>query len=92
MRIAYPCSYQCLNIQMGIKAQTMEADQYIQVEVHNGGLNGKLNTSNDLKNWYIGTMAFDMECNITTNDALLNLKVYTTLWTQCQRVRISEVQ
>ena len=53
-----PCLYQCLNIQIGIKALTIGADQYIQLEVHNGGLNGRLNTNTGLKNWYIETMAF----------------------------------
>ena len=33
-------------------------DQYIQLEVHNGGLNGRLNTNTDMKNWYIEKMAF----------------------------------
>ena len=41
---------------MGIKAQTMGVDQYIQLEVHNGGVNGSLNTNIDLKNWYIETI------------------------------------
>ena len=58
MRWAYPCSYQCLNIQMGIKAQTMGGDQYTQLEVHNGGLNVRLKTNTDMKNWYIETMKF----------------------------------
>ena len=53
-----PCSYQCLNIQIGIKALTIGADQYIQLEVHNGGINGRMNTHVDMKNWYIGTITF----------------------------------
>ena len=43
---------------MGIKAQIMGVEQYIQLEVHNGGLNGRLNTNIDLKKWYIERMAF----------------------------------
>ena len=69
----------------------MGADQYIQLEVNNGGLSGRLNTYNNMKNWYIGTMSFSFECNIITTDALLNMDVYTTVWTQLLRVRISEV-
>ena len=58
MRQEYPCLYQCLNIQMGIKDQILGANQYIQLEVHNGGLNGRMNTNTDMKNQYIETMAF----------------------------------
>ena len=36
----------------------MEVDQYIEIEVHNGGLNGGLNTNKYLKNLYIETMEF----------------------------------
>ena len=56
MRWAYLWLYQCLNIQMGIKAQIMGVDQYMQMKLHNGGLNGMLNIG--MKNWYIETMAF----------------------------------
>ena len=45
-------------IKMGIKGQTMGFDQYIQLEVHNGGLNGRMNTITDMKKWYIETMEF----------------------------------
>ena len=31
---------------------------YLQIAVHNGGLNGMLDTNNDMKNWYIRTMEF----------------------------------
>ena len=43
---------------MGIKTKIMGFDQYIQMVVHNGGLNGRLNTNTDLKNWYTETMTF----------------------------------
>ena len=36
----------------------MGVDQYIQIEVHNGGLDGRLNTNTYMKNWYIETMEF----------------------------------
>ena len=58
MRWEFPCSYECINIQVGIKAQIMEVDQYIQLEVHNGGCNGRLNTNTDMNNLYKETMEF----------------------------------
>ena len=33
-------------------------NQSIQMDVHNGGLNGRVNKNKDMKNLYIETMAF----------------------------------
>ena len=43
---------------MAIKSQVMGDDQYLQLEVHNGGLNDRLDENIDLKNWYLETMEF----------------------------------
>ena len=43
----------------GLRLKQWESiNTYIQLVVHNGGVNGRMNTNIDLKNWYIGTMEF----------------------------------